>query len=183
MTFEETAQVMDLIVDAYPRFYISKSDADRTRALTLWAAMFADDPLELVLAALKALIATSEWPPSVSEVKERIRWLVAPDEMSEAEAWELVAKAVRNGIYGSEDEFAALPPEIQRLVGSANQLREWAMTDLDSFETVVASNFQRAYRARMAKEREMMLLPESVRKTAAALAERFKMPGLTEGEA
>ena len=64
--------------------------------------------------------------------------------MTAQEAWNLVARAIRNSGYESRKEYDNLPPDIQRLVGSPEQLRDWAMMDSSTVHSVVASNFQRA---------------------------------------
>ena len=87
------------------------------------------------------------------------------------EAWNLVAKALRNSAYGSEEEFAKLPPAVQRVAHSPSQLREWALMDADTVQSVVASNFQRAYTARQKSDREFEALPPAVRQYVAALTE------------
>ena len=58
------------------------------------------------------------------------------------------------------------------------------MMDVETLNSVVASNFQRAFRARASYEREMMALPADVRETMEQIAAGMKMPELPEsGEA
>ena len=75
-------------------------------------------------------------------------------------------------------EFDKLPPVIQRLVGAPSQLQEWAQMDSDTVNSVVASNFQRSYRARAKNERDYLALPSSVKSYMATLADGMKMPEL-----
>ena len=93
----------------------------------------------------------------------------------------MVARAIRNGTYGAKKEFDALPQVIQRLVGSPNQLKEWAAMDADVVSSVVASNFQRSYKARVASERELLSLPGDVRAAMQSLADGMKMTELDGG--
>lgn len=178
MTREETRDLLAVLQWAYPHAYrgMSKIDADATVAL--WAELFKDDPAEEVAVAVKALIATREvgYAPTIGEVKERLRRLRNPGGLSEAQAWALVSRACGNGIYGAEREFQKLPPEIQRVVGSPQQLREWAMTDASALQTVVASNFQRAYRATQERERESAMLPAELRQAIGGMTERWMLP-------
>ena len=95
--------------------------------------------------------------------------------MTEQAAWALVAKAVRNGTWGAKEEFDALPPQIQRVVGSPTQLRDWAQMDSDSLHSVVASNFQRSYRAKVKADKEYAALPSDVRKAIGGLADRMRL--------
>ena len=74
MTIQQTGAVMDVLTVAYPQFYRGKDQRERQNALKLWAEMFSEDPLELVLAAVKRLIATDTkgYPQPIGAVKEQI---------------------------------------------------------------------------------------------------------------
>lgn len=177
MTIGQTGQVMDILTMAYPQFYSGRDAPDPEKVLKLWASMFEDDDVVLVVAAVKALIASKEdsWPPSIGAVKARIRQITSPQEMTEVEAWALVQKAIRNSAYNSQREFEALPGPLRRLVGSPNQLREWAVMDTETVSSVVASNFQRSYKARAASDRAYNMLPADVRALAEGLAQRLAL--------
>ena len=54
------------------------------------------------------------------------------------------------------------------------------MMDSDTVNSVVASNFQRSYKARAANEREFLALPSEVQETMMALATGMQMPGLPD---
>lgn len=179
MTIQETAQVMDILTTAYPPFYAGKNAPDPEKALTLWASMFEGDDVGIVLAAVKALIACDDkgFPPHIGAVKGRIRQITQPQEMTEGEAWSLVSRALKNANYGAREEFDQLPPLIQRLVGSPNQLREWAQLDTDTVQAVIASNFQRSYRARAKSQREYDALPSDVRALSDGLAGKLALEG------
>ena len=150
--------------------------------MALWAEMFRDDPVEAVAAAVKALIATDDkgFPPHIGAVKAKIRQLTTKPKMSEQEAWAMVSRAIQNGIYGSEKEFDRLPEMIQRIVGSPNQLREWAVMDSDAVQSVVASNFQRSYRERAKHERDFAALPADVREVASVLGGALSQKAIKE---
>ena len=89
-------------------------------------------------------------------------------------------RAVQNGIYGSQKEFDALPPVVQKCVGSPGQLKEWAMLDEDVVASVVASNFQRSYRARAAQAKEFLALPADVRKAMQQLGAGLQLKSLED---
>lgn len=166
MTREETTKILAVLRGAYPAFYrdITKQEAYST--IDLWESMFDEEPYELVAAAVKAFIAgdSKGFPPSIGQVKERIRQITQPDEMTEQEAWSYVSKALRNSTYGSVEEFAKLPPEIQAVVHDPGQLRQWAMAEADEVETVIASNFMRSFRAKQKATKEYMALPTEVKR-------------------
>lgn len=165
MTVEETLKIMAVLKASYPNFYRDMKRKDAEGIVNLWADMFSGDDYRLVAVAVKALIASDSkgFPPVIGQVKEKLRLLTGREEMTEQEAWGLVAKAVRNGIWGAQEEFEKLPEDVQRIVGSPEQLRSWAQMESDSLHSVVASNFQRAYRVKAAQKREYAALPEDVK--------------------
>jgi hypothetical protein len=167
VTVQEAGKIMDVLRTAYPAFYAKQSDEERKTATKLWATMFNDWPLRVVGGAVKAFIATDTrgYPPNIGVIMAKCREITEPEGMDEAQAWALVKKALRNGIYGSREEFAKLPPEVQRVVHDPAQLKAWAM-DEDFNEGVESSNFKRAFRTMQEREREFMALPSDVQRIA-----------------
>ncbi len=184
MTREDTLDLLSVLKAAYPNFYRDMTRKDADHVVELWHGMFKDEPTELVALAVKGHIATDTkgFPPHIGAIKDAIVKIKNPDEMTELEAWELVSKATRNSSYNSAEEFAKLPPVVQRLVGSPMQLKEWAAMDPETLQSVVASNFQRSYKVRAKNEREYLALPSAVQKTMAQIAAGMKMPALPDGE-
>lgn len=181
MKRKETGIIMDILATAYPRFYAGPDAPDPEKAVALWAEMFADDDVRLVAAAVKALIAADSkgYPPHIGAVKEKLRQLTAPEQMTPAEAWGLVLKAINRSGYQAREEFDKLPPLIRRVVGSPSQLRDWGMMDSNTVQSVVASNFQRSYQARARQDAEYQALPSDVKQMLSAVSERF---ALKEGD-
>ena len=177
MDRQETMKILSVLRGAYPAFYRDTSRQEAEAIVNLWAGMFAEDDYQMVAAAVKALIVADKkgFPPVIGQVKEYIRKLTAPEEMTEQEAWALVSKAIRNGTWGAKEEFEALPPQIQRIVGSPTQLSDWAKMDSDSVHSVVASNFQRSYRARVKADKEYAALPADVKLAVGGLADRMRL--------
>ena len=166
MTRDDVIKIMSVLRGAYPHFYrdISKQEAYDT--INLWTDMFSRDDASIVSAAVKSLIDGDDkgFPPTIGQVKTKMRLLVGSDELTEAEAWNLVSKAVKNGLYGAVEEFEKLPPAVKRIVGSPSQLRDWASMDSDTLHSVVASNFQRSYKVVATREKEIAALPDDVKK-------------------
>lgn len=184
MTIEETGIIMDILTTAYPHFYGGPNAPDMVKALKLWAEMFARDDVALVAAAVKGLIETDDkgYPPGIGAVKEKLRLISGGEEMTEAEAWGIVAKALRNSTYGAREEFEKFPPVIKRIVGSPNQLREWGAMDSETVHSVVASNFQRSYKAIAQREREIAKLPPDVKALVEKISDGKKIDTLPENK-
>ena len=179
MTREDTVKLLSLLKAAYPHSFKDMTKADAEAMLILWQRMFAGDDPALVSAAVDALISsrTVGYSPTPGEVKEQMQRLRKTNELDELSAWALVSKACRNGLYGYREEFAKLPQEVQDAVGAAEQLRAWAMMDTDTVESVVASNFQRNYRASRERQKELEKLPTNVREMLAGLADQLMIGG------
>jgi hypothetical protein len=171
MTREETKAIMAILRAGYPNFYRNMTKEDATNAINLWATMFAEEPAQIVTEAVKSLMCSLKFPPTIADVKEKIELLTQPEQLTEMEAWNLVKKAMNTSDFVKS--FQELPPIIRRIVGSASQLKEWAYTEGDM--SVISSNFMRSYRARVAHERELVRLPQSAKEMIAGVAEGMKM--------
>ena len=182
MTVRETGRVMGALETAYPRYYAGIDNQRRAQAVAMWASAFEPDDVRLVAAAVRSFIATDDkgFPPVPGQIKAKMRLIAGHGETSEAEAWDMVRKAVRNSVYDSAAEFEKLPPSVRKLVGRANQLREWALMDSDTFNSVVSSNFLKAYRVQTAREQEYSALPPDVRALVTEIAAANAMPELPE---
>lgn len=184
MTKKEMAEIISMMQLNYPDSFRDLSDKAVNGKINLWFMQFRDDDYKEVLAAVMAHIATdtNRFMPPVGVIKAKLTEVRMPDEMTPQEAWALVDKATRNSTWNSGEEFAKLPPVVQRLVGSPMQLKEWAAMDTATLQSVVASNFQRSYKVRAAKEREFLALPSAVQQTMTMIADRMKMPELPPAE-
>ena len=178
MTIQETGRVMDALEAAYPRYYAGIDERRQERAVIMWASAFSRDDVRLVVAAVRSFIEMDEkgFPPVPGQIKAKLRLIADYGELSETDAWAMIRKAVRNSGYESQEEFERLPPPLQKLAGSPNQLREWALMDSDTFNSVVSSNVLRAYRTQTAREREYNALPPDVQELVAQIAAAKAMP-------
>lgn len=181
MDRDETVKLLGLVRAVYPSFHAGAAKSDVEAVVAAWQMMFGEEPFPLVQAALKAFIASDVkgFPPAIGQIKEQLIRLGEGEagEMTETQAWALVQRALRNGIYGYRTEYAKLPETIQRCLGTPMMLHEWAQMDVDTVNSVVASNFMRSYRARAAHVREMRKLPPDVKALYAAVGDAFRLEG------
>ena len=98
MNREEVVRVLAVLQTAYPMFYRGQNPQQARDTVNLWVSMFGDKDYELVMSAVKSLIATrtETYPPNIGAVNEMIQKLTAP-EMTPVEAWGYVRRALRNG--------------------------------------------------------------------------------------
>ena len=175
MTHEGAKSLLRVMMAAYPTF----KPGDIRETLAVWENLLkAYDDRQAAL-ALEAYIAStpSGFAPSIGQLIELIK--ANPDELGELEAWALVNRAIRNSTYNAESEFSKLPEAVRLAIGDPGQLRQWAMTDLDDIQTVIASNFQRAYRSTLERMRKADRMPPEV---ARLFQREAPMPELPEKE-
>ena len=163
MTRDETVNIIRIMVDSYPNY----KPNNLSETVDVWHTMLSDYDYNLVSMALKSYILsdTSGFAPAIGQIVAKMHSITQPQGLNEMEAWSLVSKAIRNSIYNAADEYAKLPPIVQKAVGLPSQLMQWAIDDSYN-ESVVSSNFMRCYRIELAREKEMSMLPEDARKIA-----------------
>ena len=154
-------RILAILRVAYPNFYKAMGADDYSDTVMLWCEMFKDDPFALVSAAVKTFIASDEkgYPPHIGAIKAAIAKLITSDAMTEMEAWNIVRGKM--SCYATHADYLALPPVIQRAVGSASQLCQWAMADTESL-SVTQSNFMRSFRAAQEADRQRAKIPKDV---------------------
>ena len=186
MTRDETLTVLAVIRAAYPAFYGKANKQDIDISVNLWSEMFADDSYQVVNYALKQLIAEKTgFPPCIADLKQKIREVTtaATGAPTHEELWQLLRAATRNGLYGSEEEFAKLPPVLKRYLGAPSALRTMAVMDEDVLNSVVHGQFLKQISAIEDRERFDAEMPDNIRQLACAMTHRIpETHQLTEGE-
>ena len=148
----------------------------------MWHEMLQDYEADVIMAALKNYIRTdsSGFAPSVGQLLRPINIVSVSESQGDQnplEAWALVSKAIRNGYYGAEEEFAKLPELVQKAVGSPMNLRNWSQTDLKSIETVVMSQFLSSYKAEQKRAEDLKSIPDGIKNMLIGTAERKMING------
>lgn len=162
MTAKEFGFLADAIKTYFPRDNVLPTE----NAMRLWYSELKDIPYQLAHTALRKYVSTNKFAPTIADIREQVAELnnQNEEELNETAAWSLVLKAIRRSTYYSDEEFAKLPPVVQRTVSSPRQLREWAtLEDVDGKTlTVIQSNFQRTFRVEQQRERERNKLSPDV---------------------
>ena len=164
MTRDEVLAVLTTLRVAYPQFYKAMGRADAEATVALWHRQFAENNPAQVMAAVDAFIATDDkgFPPHIGAIKASIAKLASQGVLGEGEAWALVRKAIGNSFYNAKQEFDKLPDSVKRAVGSPSVLTDWGQQSVDDL-SVIQSNFQRSYRARVESARYDYSLPDSIK--------------------
>ena len=101
MTGQDAVKILLILKAAYPNSYRGMSKEDAKATAIIWATQFADMPASVVMIAVNKLISTSQFPPSIGEVKKKIRGLY----------WEALQELPyqHGGIYPAKTE--EIPPQ------------------------------------------------------------------------
>ena len=153
-----TREQFKVLVKAMKAVYTNPGFIPDQDAFDVWYSMLKDLDYALASRAVQMHLQTEESSPTVAGIRKQSVKLKADesDDLNETAAWSLVLKAIRNSAYHAEDEYKKLPEAVKRAVHAPGQLREWALLDNVDGKTltVLQSNFQRAYRAEVQKEKE-----------------------------
>lgn len=161
MTREETVKIIRIICGSFPNF----KPSDLSETVDIWNMMLDEYTYNQIAGALKSYILADStgFAPSIGQLIAKVKTIEEPAQLNETEAWGLVSKAIRNGYYGAVEEFSKLPPLVQKAVGTPDNLRNWSQTNLESVETVIQSNFLRAYRAEAQRAAEISKMPSDIK--------------------
>ena len=161
MTREEVVKIIRIITSSYPNW----KPENMSFTVDTWNSMLSDYTYKEISLALKTYITTdsSGFAPSIGQLISKLQTIAGQNELNEMDACSTVSKALRNGYYGAEEEFAKLLIIVQKAVGNPSQLRNWSQTNQESIENVVQSNFIRTYRAEVKKESEYKRMTNNVK--------------------
>ena len=176
MTEQETRKFLMTINAVFPTF--KPDNPDETAKAWHWALQ--EYPADAVLISLQMYIKSNStaFAPSVSQIIDGIYKPQDRDVLSEGEAWSLVKKAIQDGNYHAVERFNELPEIVQKAVGSANMIQQWAGTDSNEVNTVIMSNFQRNYRTVVQRSKEDARISPLIKGMIDAVSE--KMIGIEE---
>jgi hypothetical protein len=75
MTRQEAIKILSVLKAAYPNSYRGMTKEEANGTVNIWAIQFGNIPYDVVSIAVNKLISVNTFPPSISEVKEKIRGL------------------------------------------------------------------------------------------------------------
>lgn len=93
MNKKEAAQILAILKAAYPNSYKNMTQEEAMGTVSVWALQFADMPSGIVLMAVHKAISSSPFPPSISEVKDKMSALYweAYDMLDDRQCYKMLA--------------------------------------------------------------------------------------------
>ncbi len=166
MTEKEAAQLLTAITTHYPR---SGIQADKL-TLAAWLDILSDRTIEEARAALRIYVRGGhEFAPNAGQLYRIIYDHTTPP-IDEAAVWEKIRRAVSYASHYDESRmiggervkksqaewaFAALPADIQDIVGSPAQLIAWQRMPDRQFEDYEKGRFFAAYKEKRRRGMEL----------------------------
>lgn len=176
MTQEECAKLLAQAMLAYPNWLKDVGETRMAAMVATWHRMLADIDYQLADAALAKHIATSQYPPTIAELRSAALSLLPSEFPDPDEAWAEVVHHLQRTGYMRTPEWSH--PVIGKCVtamwGSWANACASVMTDTLGVDR---AQFIRMYQTLTKREREAALLPAPIREMAGMLAERFRPPG------
>ena len=171
MTRAETAMLLALMAAAWPKF--EPDDAK----VALWHELFEDTDFRVAQVALKKLMLSSPYPPTIADMRREVLAVTTPpeDRITPAEAWGLVKKCFSKYSINREKEV------LERLPGPvADTVRYmgWRELCMSDEGEIVRAQFMRMFDQVATRRREEALLPPAMRETIGQLASKMDMERL-----
>lgn len=181
MNKQETIQIITLLAGNYDKI-AEKSKEQKQLMVATWLECLGDLDYKLVLQAVKKTIINSPYPPTIHDVRKNAIEMINPTTKRTAiEAWNEALKMMSGGLYMTEEQFNQYSPEVRRFFGSVNQVRQLAMLDSDTVNSVTKGQFLKQYDVLVQRDKEEKLLPSSIKDFAGLLSEKMDVNKLLGG--
>lgn len=141
MSRKEISKIILILKTSYPYAFKDMGEEEITNMVELYEEMFKENTYEEVSSAIKCIINTSEYMPTIATIKNKIYELKHPQQESNTELWDKLLNAIGNSSYHSEEEFEKLPLLVKEYIRSPRQLQEMATMPSDEIHTVVKGQF------------------------------------------
>lgn len=183
MNRTETIQIITLLAGNYDSI-ANKDKTQKQLMVETWLECLGDLDYKLVLQAVKKTIISSPYPPTIHEVRKNAIEIIKPSTQKTAiEAWNEALSMISGGLYMTEEQFNQHSSEVKRFFGSVNQVRQLAMLDSDTVNSVTKGQFLKQYEVLVEREKQKKLLPENMKETLNLLADSMDVNKLIGGQA
>ena len=165
MNRKETTQILVILASNYKFFNEQMSEQGKSDILVkTWQSCFEDMPYDLVANAVKKTMLTSEYPPTIAEVRKQATEMIKPNTTKTAiEAWNEAYSMICRGGYMTEEEFNMASPEVKKFFGNVRQVKELAMTDISTVNSVTKGQFLKQYEVIVERQIEQNVLPDNMK--------------------
>ena len=114
MTQNDAIKILAVLTAAYPHSYKSMTPEEANGVVAVWLLQFADVPADIVFMAVNMAISSCKFPPSICEVKEKLKklfWDSYTLLMQSSEMLDEQTRAECQRIYDCTRDFKMGKPE------------------------------------------------------------------------
>lgn len=164
MTREETKMIIKMLSSVYINEFSKLTEDKVLQMIDVWTMLLEDEDANKIATVTKAYLKSNSnaFMPTPAMLINMAYEMFVPKGMTEQQAWNTLYKAICNGLYNSQKEYDQLPIEIKSLC-SPTQIREWANMNVDTLNSVVASNFMRSFKIIDKKRVDFEKLPNETK--------------------
>jgi hypothetical protein len=159
MTLEQTAKIITLIASVWPKAW-ANTKGNEAEVIKVWHEMLQDLDAGQVYLSIKHQMATSDWPPTIHEIRKvctKGARLPSP-----SEGWQETMTAIRRFGYAQEEEaLASCNPVTATVVG---RLGWRTMCMAPEGDAAMRAHFMKIYEQVQEREDRIALIPPDVRK-------------------
>lgn len=171
----ETIQIITLLAGNYNSI-AEKSKEQKQMMVNTWFACLGDLDFRLIQQAVKKTIIESPYPPTIHDIRKNAVSIAKPTtKVTAIEAWNEALSMISNGLYMTQEQFERCSPEVKRFFGSVNQVKQLAMVDSDTINSVTKGQFLKQYDVLVEREQEENMLPDSMKQIIGGLANKFSL--------
>lgn len=155
MNWNEFAKIAMALKTSWPSFQIMPSEESKK----VWFSMLQDLDYSICQNAIKQIIATSKFPPSIAEIREKYVESTSLHLPDAGEAWEEVMNGIRKyGTYEEEKALNSFSAPVRKAV------KRIGFRNLCLSENIVAdrAHFFKLYESIVARERDDIRIPINV---------------------
>lgn len=176
MNRQETKMIIGMLGAVYVNEFSRLNDEQVSQMIDVWSTLLEDEEANKIATVTKAYLKsnTNAFMPTPAMLINLAYDLFTPQGMTEQEAWNTLYKAICNSGYNAQYEYDHLPLEIKPLC-TPSQLREWGMMNIETLNTVVASNFMRSFKAKEKQRTDYAKLPNETKSLISELNVNMKL--------
>jgi hypothetical protein len=162
MLREETNQLMKILSVTYPNTYKDFTDAQKVETMQVYFDFFGEYPTPVVVQSLRNYIKKNQYPPTIAGLQEQIELLLNKGDTN-IELWNAILKAASSCLWNLQEQYNKLPKPCQIWLRDAEGLKNLAMIDTETLNTVTRGQFLKTIGEISEREEAQDALPEPVR--------------------
>lgn len=151
MTKTEVASILAICAAAYPHVAVTKETA------IIYADLLADIDLMVAQRAVKRLIATSQYFPTVAAIREQCASIISPSAPTGATAWAEVTTKIREFGHGTQPDWS------HPSVASTVNIIGWRELCMSENQAVTRAHFWKVHEAVAREHKQQAVLPPEFR--------------------